>query len=200
MLRINTPSVAQTLASKMSTEQRAILSTLSHSMQSLMHPDPKVAKSEKSRAIWGRSIQTVQRDVQMPIKLRKVIATAVGALEWGKGVEKRHRKMNENHLEKLGWRKPVYGEFGIMNRPRMMTTKEGYTLFLYHNSVTISSPEGWMLTVEINHYTGDLEYYRRERNYTNKSLTPFGRAELTEAIRIVRTDYGLISYNFPIFV
>ena len=189
-LRINTPSVAQTLASKLSTENRARLSTLSHSMQSLMHPDPSFAKSEKSRAIWGRSIQTVQRDVQMPIKLRKVIATAVGALEWGKGVEKRHRKMNENHLEKLGWRKPVSGDYGIVDIPRMMTNKEGYTLFLYHNSVTISSPEGWMLSLEISHWAGDLEYDRSERNHTNKSITPFGRTELTEAIRMVQTDYG----------
>ena len=191
-LRINTPSVAQTLASKLSTENRARLSTLSHSMQSLMHPDPKVAKSEKSRAIWGRSIQTVQRDVQMPIKLRKVIATAVGALEWGKGIEKRHRKMNENHLEKLGWRKPVDGEFGIVGRPRMMTTKEGYTLFLYHDTVTISSPEGWMLSMLSMPWAENLGYDRNERNYTNKSITPFGRTELAEAIRIARTDYGVM--------
>lgn len=182
-LRINSPSVAQTLASLVSTENRARLSTLSPSMRDTM----RVTKQDKVRAIFGRGIQRVSQ----VLKVRKVIATAMGALEWGKGTEKRHIKMNENHLASLGWRKPGHTVplFGIINRPRMMTNKEGYTLFLYHKYVVISSPEGWMLSLNVGGYWGRLEYSTHDYNHTDKAITPLGRMELDEAIRVVRNEY-----------
>lgn len=166
----------------MSTENRARLRTLSPSMRDTMH----VTKQDKVRAIFGRGIQRVSQ----VLKVRKVIATAMGALEWGKGTEKRHVKMNENHLASLGWRQPGNADFGILHPPRMMIEKEGYSIFLSYKKVWISSPEGWMLSLNVGGYWGRLEYITFDQNHVQKGITPLGRMELDEAIRVVEDEYG----------
>ncbi len=174
-LRLNTPSVAQTLGTHMRAENRARLSTTSRTMRNTMHVTPR----ERARGFIGRSFRDV---VQLRTTLRRVLATAVGVL----GHEIMH-DMDDAHLRSLGWTEPdPDDQLTLSVDPRMVKEKYGYMIIMKNSTnVFISSPQGWIISMVKRNWRGPRAYIRRLGN-----LSELGRLELDGAKMMLQNDFG----------